>query len=75
MKSLKPRELRELSKDELSQKYASLNQELYNLRFAASAGNIENPSRFREIKRDVARIMTVMREKEYAGVSSGKEKK
>ena len=63
MKPLKPSELKELSREELTQKYDSLNQESYKLRFLARAGNIESPGRFREIRRDIARILTVIREK------------
>ena len=56
---MKPRELRELSDDELEQKLHDRRQELFNLRFPSATGALENPSRIRLAKREIARILTV----------------
>lgn len=69
MKPLKPGDLRELSVEELGQKLNALLEEQYNLRSSSKTGKLEKPSRFREIRRDVARINTIMR-----GLSDGKSK-
>ncbi len=57
-------ELRELTKDELLQKLEDLKEELFNLRMRNATNNLENPRRIREIKKDVARINTVLTELE-----------
>ena len=54
---MKPRELRELSDDELEQKLHDRRQELFNLRFQSATGALENPSRIRLAKREIARIL------------------
>jgi large subunit ribosomal protein L29 len=56
-------EVRELSRDELTQKILDLRQELFNLRFQAATGRIEKPARLRAIRRDIARIKTILGEK------------
>ena len=61
---MKVNEIREMSADELNQKLASLKEELFNLRFQAATGQLENPGRIRSVKRDIARIYTVLRERE-----------
>ena len=53
------KELRSMSADELNQKIASLKEELFNLRFQLAAGQLENPSRIREVKKTIARIKTI----------------
>ena len=55
-------EIRELSADELSQKVATLKEELFNLRFQLATGQLENPMRIKEVKKSIARIKTVQRE-------------
>ena len=53
------------SKDLSIDKLAELsNEELFNLRFQAATGQLENPGRIRSVKRDIARIYTVLRERE-----------
>jgi large subunit ribosomal protein L29 len=59
-------ELRELPDDELRQKLAEAKEELFNLRFQAVTGQLDNPRRIRQVKRETARILTVMREREIA---------
>ncbi|HEX6970864.1 MAG TPA: 50S ribosomal protein L29 [Limnochordia bacterium] len=61
---MKAREVRELSAEELERKLADLKEELFNLRFQAATGQLENPMRMREVRRDIARVKTVQRERE-----------
>ncbi len=61
---MKARELRELSIPELKEKLSELREELFNLRFQKSIHKLENPMRIRQVKRDIARILTILREKE-----------
>jgi large subunit ribosomal protein L29 len=60
---VKPAELRELSSDELETKLKELIEEQFRLRFRSATEAIENPMRFRAIRRDIARINTVLRER------------
>jgi large subunit ribosomal protein L29 len=60
---MKSSELRELSKDELEAKLAELTEERFRLRFRSATESIDNPMRFRAIRRDIARIQTVLRER------------
>lgn len=59
---MKVNEIRDLSTGELSEKLASLKEELFNLRFQLATGQLENPMRIREVKKSIARIKTVQRE-------------
>ncbi len=61
---MKAEELRGLSTVELKEKLRELREELFNLRFQKSIHQLENPMRIREVKRDIARVLTVIREKE-----------
>jgi large subunit ribosomal protein L29 len=63
---MKAEKWREMSGDELVQKAKELNEELFNLRFQLSMGVAKNPSRVRQAKRDLARVQTVLRERELA---------
>ena len=56
------RELRELSMDELSHKERDLKEELFNLRFQRATGQLENLMRLTQVKRDIARVKTVLHE-------------
>jgi len=60
----KATELRALSAEELDQKLAEAREELFNLRFQGATGQLENHGRLRAVRRDIARIYTVMRERE-----------
>ncbi len=64
---MKPNEIRELSVDELKSKIEELTTERFNLRFRSATESIENPMRFRSIRRDIARLQTILREKETNG--------
>lgn len=56
-------ELREMSREDLEAKLAELREERFRLRFRSATETIENPMRFRAIRRDVARIQTILRER------------
>ena len=63
---MKASELKELSQAELEQKLAELKQELFNLRFQHAVNQLENPMRMKAVKRDIARVKTVLRTSENA---------
>ena len=56
--------IREMTDIELSAELDKMKQELFNLRFQHVTGQLENPLKMRELKRDIARVKTIMREKE-----------
>ncbi len=56
------KELRELTVAELQQKLTDLKEELFNLRFQLAINQLDNPMRITAVKRDIARVSTVMRE-------------
>ena len=60
---MKTNELRDLSIDDLSKKADELNQELFNLRFQLHTGHLENSARIPQVRREIARVKTVLREK------------
>lgn len=60
----KARELRELPPDEVEQRLTETREELFNLRFQLATGQLDNYRRVRELKRDVARLKTIMRQHE-----------
>ena len=61
---MKVKEIREMTTDEINKKIVDAKQELFNLRFSSALGNLENPSRIRELRHDVARMKTILRERE-----------
>lgn len=61
---MKIKEIREKSNTELLQEIDSLKEELFNLRFQQATGQLETPSRMKEIKKTIARIKTVITERE-----------
>ena len=61
---MKVKDIRELSSAELEQKIAKLKEELFNLRFQLATGQLENPMRIPDIKKTIARIKTIQRERE-----------
>lgn len=60
---MKASELKDLTLDELAKKETDLRKELFNLSFQKATGEIENPMRIRAIKKDIARVLTVITEK------------
>ena len=68
MKARELKELRTSNSQDLKVKLNDLKAELFNLRFQHVTGQLENPVKLRETKRDIARVKTVIREKELAKV-------
>ena len=64
---MKSNEIRELSVEDLRAKIEELTTERFNLRFRSATESIENPMRFRSIRRDIARLQTILRERESNG--------
>ncbi len=60
---MKPSELREMSVDQLQEKERDFRQEQFKLRFQHAAGQLEKTSRLKTLKREIARVKTIMREK------------
>jgi large subunit ribosomal protein L29 len=60
---MKANELRALSAEELNKKAAELSQELFNLRFQLHTGHLENSARIPQVRREIARVKTLLREK------------
>ena len=61
---MKAKELRELTTEELLNKIEELKAELCNLRFASATGNLEKPSKVKDIRKTIARIKLILRERE-----------
>ncbi|HAH79239.1 MAG TPA: 50S ribosomal protein L29 [Ruminococcaceae bacterium] len=61
---MKAAEVREMSTEELESKLKDLKAELFNLRFQLTINQLENPMRIKAVKKDIARIKTVLRENE-----------
>ena len=59
---MKASEIKEMSPEEMQRKISDLKEELFNLRFQHEIGQLENPQRMKQTKRDIARIYTIMRE-------------
>lgn len=60
-------ELHDLGSAELEEKLEELNEELFNLRFQRATGQLDNPRRLSEVRKDIARVKTVRRERQLAG--------
>ena len=60
---MKPEELRSKSAEELNAAVADLNQELFNLKFQLHTGHLENTSRIPQVRKEIARIKTVLQQK------------
>ena len=65
---MKAAEIRDLSVAELNEKLSDLKAELFNLRFQHAINQLENPMRMKEVKKDIARIKTVLRQLELKNV-------
>ncbi len=61
---MKVSEIRELNNDEINNKLKETKEELFNLRMQAATGSIEKPSRLRELRHTIARMKTVLKERE-----------
>ncbi len=60
---MKVKEIRELSTEQLEKKLSELKRELFNLRFQHAINQLDNPHKITDVKRDIARVMTVLCEK------------
>lgn len=61
---MNPKAVRELSDAELAGKVKTLKEELFNLRFQLATRQLDNPMRIRDVKKDIARVKTIQRERE-----------
>ncbi len=66
---MKAHEVRDLNPEELQHKYQELIEELFNLRFLLATGQIENVGRISAVRRDIARVKTVQRERQLQSTS------
>jgi large subunit ribosomal protein L29 len=64
---MKPAEIRELTKEEIQARIEQLQEERFRLRFRAATTELENPMLLRTVRRDIARLMTVLRERQTHG--------
>ena len=62
--------LRDLTIDELNEKHRQYKEELFNLRFQNAIGQLQNTSRIKAVRKTIARVLTVVREKQMAGEQS-----
>lgn len=67
---MKAKELRALSTDDLLIKETNLKKDLFNLRYQRKIGRVEKPSQFKLIKRDIARILTILNERKEDGTQT-----
>ncbi len=67
---MKARELKEMSEAELRQKEKEVTEELFNLKFQHATGQLENTERLPQVRKDLARVKTVLRQKEIAAAKS-----
>jgi large subunit ribosomal protein L29 len=72
---MKAEEARGLSDKEREEKITDINQEIFNLRLQLATGKIENPSRIRFLRRDIARLKTIQKETCVSGENSAKQGK
>ena len=62
------KKMRDMTGAELNTELSKMKKELFNLRFQHATGQLENPVKMRELKKDIARVKTVIKEKESAAV-------
>lgn len=67
---MKASEIREMSVEELELKLADLKEELFNLRFQLAVNQLENSSRIAAVKKDIARVSTILRMRELNGAEA-----
>jgi large subunit ribosomal protein L29 len=71
---MKISEMRDKGENDLLQRERELNEQLFKLRFQRSTGAMENPSKMRQVRREIARIKTLLREKKGSAVKSAAAK-
>ncbi len=67
---MKANKIRDMSSNELEQKLLELKGELFNLRFQMATGQLENPMKVKDVKKSIARVKTIIRERELKAVES-----
>lgn len=67
---MKAIDIRELTEEELRERHDEVRQELFNLRIQKSTSQLENPGRLKQLRRDIARIQTVLSDRKREGASS-----
>ena len=67
---MKAGQVRDMTSDQLGDELVKLKKEQFNLRFQAASGQLENTARVRQIRRDIARIQTISRQKSAGGVEA-----
>jgi large subunit ribosomal protein L29 len=70
MKAMKAGDLRARTPDELTDQVESLGKEIFNLRFQRASGQLENTARVRQARRDIARIKTILGERQRAAAKA-----
>ena len=69
---MKASEIRELSKEDIQKKIKDLKEELFNLRFQHAINQLENPMRLKAVRKDIARSLTILKERELKSIDGGK---
>jgi large subunit ribosomal protein L29 len=70
---MKAKELRELNIEELQQKRGDLREDLFRLKMRKAVAQLENPVRLRQLRRDIARVETILRERKAEQGAGGRE--
>ena len=65
---MKAQEIHGMSTDEIKLRLHNAHEEFFNLRFQFTVGQLENSNRLTEVKRDIARLKTILRQRELAGI-------
>ena len=72
MKGMKASDIRARTVDELGEEVDALGKEIFNLRFQRASGQLENTARVRQVRRDIARIKTILGERRRPAISQAK---
>ena len=64
---MKTEEIRKLTDEQIAQKLEEISEELFNLRLKQATGSLENPGRIRDLRKTVARLKTILKEREIQG--------
>lgn len=67
---MKKTDIRSFTTEELNKKFSDLKAELFNLRFSLATGNLPNNSQIKNVKKEIARIKTILREREIKSVGA-----
>ena len=67
---MKAQEIRDMATEELHARIAELKEEIFNLRFQHATGQLDNHRRMRQCKQDIARIRTILRERDFAAAAA-----